>query len=92
MPELGEPFEIAWRVISHINQAQISYYYQRVEVFMHAHSDEDVVRLYATQDWLDAHRDDPGAASAEYMRSYMEGTVVDPDAPFEHEQVDRPEA
>lgn len=86
MPDLDEPFDIKWRVVGHANAAQIAYYHLNLEVFMHQHDDEDVVRIYATGDWLDEVPDE----TAEYARAWAEGTVVDPDDPFDHTRVDEP--
>lgn len=91
MPEEGEPFKIDWRVHGNVNAAEIAYYHQRVEVFMISHHDEDVTRIYATQEWLDENEGGKGTENAEYARAYVEGTVVNPDDPFDHIRIDEPE-
>lgn len=83
--ELGEPFTISWRVIGHRNQ-NIAYWFPlEVEVFCHQFEDTGDVTLMVTQDWLDT------SDHAEYARAYIDGTHVDPDDPFSHERIDRPE-
>lgn len=100
---LGEPFTIRWKVLMYGNAAEQPYYHIQVEVFLHRHHDEDVVRMYATQEWLEAHEqfgpraamnkirkgsNNFGAESAGYVRSYLDGTVVDPLDVYSHPLID----
>jgi hypothetical protein len=85
----GEPFCIQWRVIGHRNSAQVAYWLEEFEVFIHQHDDEECWRLYATQEWIDEHPWEETHICEEYARSYVDGTIVDPDNLTDHERIER---
>lgn len=86
--EPGEVFTINWRVIGHANEAQIGYYHQPVDVFLHYFPDTDEWVILVDEEWLRNDQGGEGSESAEYARSYIEGTVVDPDNIYQHTRID----
>lgn len=86
--EEGEVFTINWRVIGNENPAEIAYYHQKVDVFLHQWEDTGEWCLLASQEWLNDHEDGEGSAHAEYARAYVEGVSVDPDDVYAHPRVD----
>lgn len=88
--ESERPFWIRWRVHSLGNRAVQPFYHIDVRVFIHRWEDTCEYAILADQGWLDAHENDLGAESAEYVKSYLDGTVVKPGHVFEHPRIDPP--
>lgn len=79
---------INWRKYHNGNSAVQPYDHLNVDVFLHEFDDgdEDDTVLLVEQEWLDENPQWAG-----YARSYIDGTIVNPEGVFEHFRIDDPE-